>query len=88
VRGDPERLELLAAGGRAHVAEPEQALRGEVVEAAGQHGERLAGADLVVSLLERDRGGCAGGDRMHHRPVGADVGLHGVRGDDVAERLL
>ena len=88
VRRDAHRLEVVAGGGRAHVAEADQALGREVVEAAGEHGQRLAGADLVVRLLERDGRGRAGGDRVDHRPVGADEGLHGVGGDDVAERLL
>ena len=88
VRRDAHRVELVAGRGRAHVAEADEPLGREVVEAAREHRQRLAGADLVVRLLERDRRGRARGDRVDHRPVGAERRLHGVRGDDVAERLL
>ena len=75
-------------GGGAHVAEAEDALDAEVVEAAGDDHAGLVEADLVDALLDADRGRGAGGDRVHHRAVPTEVGLHGVRRDDVGQRLL
>ena len=79
---------LGGVGGRAHVAEAEDALDAEVVEATGHDHAGLVEADLVDALLDADGRGRAGGDRVHHRAVPTEVGLHGVRRDHVRQRLL
>ena len=79
---------LGGVGGRAHVAEADDALDAEVVEAAGHDHAGLVEADLVHTLLDADRSGRAGGHRVHHRAVPTEVGLHGVRRDHVRQRLL
>ncbi len=71
MRRQAHRLEVVAGGRRAHLAEADEALGREVVEAAGEDRQRLARADRVVRGLQRHRRRRAGGDGMDHRPVGA-----------------
>ncbi len=66
-----------------HVTEADDALDTQIIEPAGDGEQRLAQADLVRPLLHRYGGGGARGDRVDHRAVAADVGLHHMGRDDV-----
>ena len=87
-RVDALRVHLLRVGGGVHVAEADHGFHADVVNRAGDHEVGLAEGDLVGALLQRHRGGGAGGDRLDHVAVAADVGLHHMRGHHVRQGLL
>lgn len=87
-RVDALGVHLLGVGGGVHVAEADHGFHTDVVDRAGDHEVGLAEGDLVGAFLKGDGGGGAGGDRLDHVAVAADVGLHHVCRDDVRQGFL
>ena len=78
----------LGVGGGRHVTEAGDGVRRHIVEPAGDHQFGLAESDLVDALFHRHRRGGTGANRMDHRAVTADIGLHHMCGNDIRQHLL
>ena len=87
-RVDALGVHLLGVGGGVHVAEADHGFHTDVVDRTGDHEVGLAERDLVGTLFKGDGSRGAGGNRLNHIAVAADVGLHHVGCDNIRQSLL
>ena len=71
-----------------HVTEANHGLNRDVIDSTGNHHLGLTQSDLVPAFFNGYGCGCAGANRLHHRTITTDEGLHYVCGHNVRQGLL